>query len=92
MTAAQILGRFIAKSTGPSKRRRSAAVANNAALFFPTSTATTVAAMTGAPLRDITHLRRASGGPARQRQILKGTRWIPSDTSGDVWGRVLPFL
>ena len=27
----------------------------------------------------------ASGGPARQRQILEGTTWIPSDTSGDVW-------
>jgi hypothetical protein len=22
---------------------------------------------------------------ARQRQILEGTRWIPSDTSADVW-------
>ena len=22
---------------------------------------------------------------ARQRHILEGTRWIPSDTSGDVW-------
>jgi hypothetical protein len=32
--------------------------------------------MTGAPLKDITHLRKASGGPARQRQILEGTRWI----------------
>jgi hypothetical protein len=56
-------------------------------VFFPTSTATTVAAMTGAPLIDITHLRRVSGGPARQRQILEGIRWIPSDTSGGVLER-----
>src|SRR4029453_12893507 len=58
---------------------------DNAALFFPTSTATTLAATTGAPLKDITHLRRASAGPASQRHILEGTRWIPSDTSGGVW-------
>jgi hypothetical protein len=29
------------------------------------------------PLIDITHLRRGSGGPARQRQILKGIGWVP---------------
>src|SRR5829696_6585135 len=43
--------------------------------------------MTGAPLIDITHLRRVSGGPASQRQILEGIRWIPSDTSGGVLER-----
>jgi hypothetical protein len=57
-------------------------VTDNAAVFFPTSTATTIAPITGAPL---THLWRPSGGPARQHQILEPIRLIPSDTSGDIW-------
>jgi hypothetical protein len=82
-TTATTTGVVIANSTGPSNPCRAESATDNTAAFFPTSTATT-AAITGAPQIGTTHLRRASGGPARQRQILEAIRRIPSDTSGDV--------
>ena len=73
----------IEKLSGPSSRRRPASVINAAAMFFPTSTATTAAAGARAPLIDITPPPGVSGETRRgKRRILSGIRWIPSDTSG----------
>jgi hypothetical protein len=84
-TTAATAGAVIANSTGPSNRCRAESVTDNTAVFYPASTATTVAAITSAPLIDITTSAGRGEDRRAKRHILEGIGWIPSDTSGGVW-------